>query len=130
VLDKQTNEGETKDVEQGDSPEDLTDSTGKGLQRVLSLRGSETNKFGSGEGESCGNEDGAESLEAVGEGTGAVPGTRSPVFRVHAVAGSSTENQDQGDDHENDGCTKLDTRRPEFFFGVSQGTPNVDETNE
>jgi hypothetical protein len=123
---KKSDKGETEDVEQGDSPKDLTDSTRKGLQRVLSLSGSETNKFGTREGESGGDEYSAETLEAVLESARVVPSTSSPVFRVHAIAGTSSEDQDQGNDHEDDGGTQLDTRRPELFFGISQGAPDVD----
>jgi len=45
VLDKKANEEETEDVEQGDSPEDLSDGTGEGVEGILGLGSSQTDQL-------------------------------------------------------------------------------------
>ena len=56
-ADQEADKKETNDVEQGDSPEDLLDGTGKGLGGVLGFGGGKTDEFGSTEGESSRDED-------------------------------------------------------------------------
>jgi len=127
---EKTNEGKTKDVEQGDTPENLSDGTRERLQRVGSLGSSQTDQLGSGERESSSDEDGAETLEAVVESTRVVPETGAPVLVVDTTAGTSTKNQDKGDDHEDDGGRELQARRPEFFLGITEYSENVNDDDE
>lgn len=115
---------------QGDSPEDLLDGTGKRLERVLCFGSSETDKLSAREGESGGDEDTAESLEAVTEGTRVIPGAGAPVFTVETPTGTTAKNQDESNDHENDGGGELDEGRPELFLGISERAPDVDEDDE
>lgn len=104
---QQTDEEEAKNVEDGNTPEDLLDSTGQRLDGVLSLSSGETNQFGSGEGEGGSDEDGAEALETVAEGTGVIPQLRALVGVVTTAAGATAEDEDEADDHEDDGGTQL-----------------------
>jgi hypothetical protein len=129
-ADKKTDEGKTKNVEKSDSPEDLSDGTWKRFEGVLGLGSSQTNKLSTGESKGSGDEDRAEALEAVSEGTGVIPETGSPVLVVDAVVGTSTKHKDQGDDHEDDCRRELQARGPELFFSVTQGTENVDDDDE
>jgi hypothetical protein len=130
VPDQKTDKGKTEDVEESDTPEDLTNSTGKRLERVLCLSSGKTDQFGSGEGKGGSDEDGAESLEAVVEGTWIVPGTGTPVLGVDTIARASTANKNQSDNHEDDGRGELEARRPEFFFSVSKRSEDVDQNDE
>jgi hypothetical protein len=104
---KQTDKSETENVEEGDSPEDLSDSSGEGLERVLGLGSSQTDQLGSREGESGSDENGTETLEAVAERSRVVPRTSTPVFGVETVFGASTADENEGDDHEDDSRAQL-----------------------
>lgn len=108
VGDEQADEEETEDVEKGDTPEDLLDGSGQGLDGVLGLSGGETDEFGSGEGEGRGDEAGAETTETVGEGTGAVPQLGTSVVIVAGTLGTAAEDHDEADDQEDDGGAKLE----------------------
>lgn len=127
---QKTDKGETEDVEEGDTPEDLTDGTRERLERVLCLSSGETDKLSTGEGEGSCDEDCAETLETVPEGTGVVPETGAPVFVVDTPVRTSTEDEDQGNDHEDDGGGQLEARGPELFLGISQRSENVDEDDK
>ena len=129
VRDQEADEEQTQDVEEGDTPEDLLDGTGERLQGVLGLSRGETDELGSGEGEGGGDENGAEPAEAVGEGTRLVPGTRANIFVIATAGGATTEDQDEGNDHEDDDRSQLYHRRPELLFGVTEGAEDVDEEN-
>lgn len=127
-ADEKTDEEETEDVKEGDSPENLLDGAGKSLGRVARLGSSKTDKLSSSKGESSSDEDGAEALEAVLERTRIlVPETVTPELVVAAVARTATTDKDEADDHEDDDSSQLEARRPELFLGVSDTTENVDE---
>lgn len=64
-VDQETDQEETNDVEEGDSPKDLLDGAGEGLGGVLGFSGSETNKFGTTEGESSSDKDTYSMLDIV-----------------------------------------------------------------
>ena len=130
VLDEQTDEGKTKDIEESNTPEDLSNGTGKRLERIRCLGGSQTNELSTGEGESCSDEDRAETLEPVVERTRIVPIPCTVVFAVLAVARTSSKNTDESNDHEDDSRCELNTRRPEFFLGVTKSTEYIDEDDE
>ena len=127
---EKTDECKTKNVKEGDTPENLTNSTRKRLERVLGLSSGETDKLGTREGKGSSDEYCAETLEPVSECTGVVPKSGTPVLIVLTVVRTATKNEDQGNDHEDDCCGQLQARRPEFFFGISQGTKDVDYDDE
>lgn len=127
AIDQDSDEEETEDVEDGDTPEDLLNSTGHVLGGVVRLSSGETNQLGTGEGEGGSDEDGAEALEAVLECTGVVPVTSTPVFVVATAAGAATADEDKSDDHEDDGCRELEARCPKLLFGVTKSTKQVDD---
>lgn len=115
---------------QGDTPEHLSDGSGKRLERIGSLSSSQTDQLSTGERESGGDENGAEALEAIVEGTRVIPSACTPVLRIQTIARASAADEYEGDDHEDDSGRKLQTRRPEFLFGVSKSSENVDEDDE
>jgi hypothetical protein len=130
AVDEKTDEEETEDVEQGDTPEDLLDGTGKSLDRVARLSGGETDKLSTGEGEGGSDEDGAEALEAVLESTGIIPVPGTPVLVVTTTGRTATEDEDEGDDHEDDGSRELEDRRPELLLSVSDTTEDADDGDD
>lgn len=73
VGNQETGDCERDHVEEQDAPEDLLDGFGELDARVPGLGCCETDKFGAGEGEGGGDEDAAQALETVVEGTGFVP---------------------------------------------------------
>jgi hypothetical protein len=127
---KETDKGKADNVEESNTPEDLSDGTGKRLEGVGSLSGRQTDKLSTGEREGGGDEDGAEALEAILEGARVIPQTGSPVFVVQAVGGASTEHKNQGGDHENNRGHELEAGGPELFLSVTQRTEYVDDDDE
>ena len=73
VWDEETNDGEGDDIEESDTPEHLLDGGGERFARVCSFRGSETDKFSTGEGEGSGDKNRADTLEASSEGAWVPP---------------------------------------------------------
>ena len=72
--DDETDEEEVQEVEDGNTPYDLLGSTRDLLLRVLGLGGSQPSKLGASVGECSGDEDTAETVEAIQEGVvGSVP---------------------------------------------------------
>ena len=98
VGDEQADEGEGDDVEEGDAPEDLFDGSGEGAARVGGFGGGEADEFGAGECEGCGDEDGAEALEAVVEGAWAVPVPPADVAVVGEAADVDYDAEEAGGD--------------------------------
>ena len=129
VGDEQADEKQAQNVEQGDTPEHLLDGTRQRLDGVLGLGGGETDELGAGEGEGGRDEAGAETAETVGESTGRVPQLGAGVVVVAGTLGTAAENHDEADDQEDDGGAELEGRCPEFFFGVAEGAPDVDDDN-
>lgn len=129
VRDQEADEEQTQDVEEGDTPEDLLDGTRERPQGVLGLSCGETDELGSGEGKGGRDEDGAETAEAVSERTRLIPGTRANIFVIATAGGATTEDQHEGNDHEDDDRSQLQHRRPELFFGVTEGAEDVDDEN-
>lgn len=129
-VDKETNEEETQDVEEGDTPEDLLNGTRERLDGVAGLGGSQTDQLSTSEGEGSGDEDGAETLEAVLERTGIVPVTGTPVRVVTTAGRTTTADEDEGNDHEDDDGRHLEDGREELLFGVSNGTKHVDNDDD
>lgn len=108
AADQKADEEETKDIKGGDTPEDLLDSTGHVLGGVGRLGSGKTDQLSTGEGEGSGDEDGAETLEAILERARVVPVAGTPVLVVSAIFGTTTENKDKSDDHEDDGGSQLE----------------------
>src|SRR6266536_1469079 len=88
---------------QGDSPEDLLNSTWKGLRRVCRFSCGKTDKLSTSEGEGSRNEDGAEATEAVLERTRIIPKPSAPVFAVNTPRWATAAHEDESNDHEYDG---------------------------
>lgn len=109
-LDKETDKEKTQDVEESDTPENLTDGTGERLERVLGLSSGQTDQLSSREGEGSGDKDGAETLEAVAECTRVVPGASTPVSVVDSALGTSTKDEHKRNEHENNRRTELQAR--------------------
>ena len=127
VGDQEANKGKTQNVEEGDTPEDLLDGTGERLDGVASLSSGETDKLGTGEGESSSDEDAAEPAESVGKCARLLPELAARVAIVSAALGTATANKDNAEDHEDDCRSKLQHGRPELFLGISKGSKNVDD---
>ena len=49
---------------------------------------------------------------------------------VFTVGGTSTANENQGNDHEDDGRTELNQCRPELLFSVTERSENVDKDDK
>lgn len=76
--DDETDEEEVQEVEDGNTPYNLLGGTWDLLLRVLRLGGSQPSKLGTSVGECSGDEDTAETVEAVQEGVvGGVPNNSS-----------------------------------------------------
>lgn len=127
VRDQETDEEETEDVEEGDTPEHLLDGTGEGLDGVLGLGSRQTDELRAGEGESSRDEAGAETAETVSESSRGVPERGAGVVVVARTLGTAAENHDEADDEEDNGGAELEGRCPEFFFGVAEGAEYVDD---
>ena len=127
VGDKKTDEEETEDVEEGDTPEHLLDGTGKRLEGVASLSGGKTDKLSTGEREGGSDEAGAEATETVGKSTRLVPVTRTPVLVVAGAGGATTEDKDEADDDEDNSRSQLEDRRVELLLSISECTEDVDD---
>ncbi len=115
---------------QSDTPENLLDRTGEGFGRVLRLSSRQTDQLGAGESKGCSDEDRADTLEAVADGTRIIPETGAPVFAEVAVGRSASEDADEGDDHEDDDSGQLETAGPEFLLSVSEHAEDVDQNDE
>lgn len=94
VGDQETDDGERDNVEESDTPEHLLDGSGERLPGVRSLGGGETNQLGTGERERGGDEDGGNTLEAVGEGTGSLPVGSSKVSTIGSTTNVDDNTQD------------------------------------
>jgi hypothetical protein len=129
-ADEHADERETKDVEEGDTPEDLLDSAGKSCSRVLGLGGSKTDELSASEGEGGSDEDGAEAGETVLEGTRSVPVASTPVLVEPATARTATANQDDSDEHEDKSSGELEARTPELLLGVTESSEDVDNNDD
>lgn len=115
---------------QGDTPEDLLDSTWQGLDGVLGLSSGQTNEFCSGERESGGNEDSAEAAEAVSERAWVLPRLGALVRIISSSLRSTTEDTDERDDHEDDDGAELQKCCPELLFGETEGAKHHDECDD
>lgn len=129
-VDEDTNEEETENVEDSDTPEDLLDGTRQRLDGVTGLGSGKTNKFSTGERESGSDEHGAETSEAILESTGIIPVPGTPVLIITTTLGTATEDEDEGDDHEDDGGSELQNRGPELLLGVSDTTEDGDNSDD
>jgi hypothetical protein len=110
-LDKKADEEETKNEEQGDTPENLLDGARESLGRVLRLSSGKTNKLRTGKREGSSDEDRAESLETVLESTGVLsPVACAPVLVVSTVGRTATADKDERDDHESHSSSELEAR--------------------
>lgn len=128
--DEQTDKRETQEVEEGDTPEDLLDSTGQRLGGVGRLSSGQTDKLGTGVGEGGRDEDGAETGETVLPWAGVAPGAVAPVFVVETVGRTTTADEDDGDDQEDDDSGKLEAGAPELLLSVTQSTEDVDDDDD
>ena len=120
VADQESNDSEGHDVEEGNAPEDLLDSSRERLARIGCLCCSKTDEFCSREGKSSVDEDTAKTFEAVVESPWIAPLRTADV----ATVGTPT---DVDDDAENDesyhGCD-LDDRKDELSLAISFDTTN------
>lgn len=94
--DQQADEGESNNVEDGDTPEDLLDGGGKRLARVGSLSGGQTDQLGTGEGESGVDEHTAKALEAIVERARVNPVLSTDVTTLGAAAAVEDDSEDAG----------------------------------
>lgn len=108
AADQQADEEETKDIKDGNTPEDLLDSTGHVLGWVGRLGSGKTDQLSTGEGEGGGDEDRAETLETILERTRVIPVAGTPVLVVSAILGTTAEDKDEGDNHEDDSGGQLE----------------------
>lgn len=129
-VNQKTNKEETENVEESDTPEDLLDGAGEGLDGVLGLGSGETDQLSSGERESSRDEDRAETLEAILESSRVVPVSGTPVLVVAAALGTTAKNKDESNDHEDACGNQLESGSPELFFSISDRTENVDDHDE
>jgi hypothetical protein len=131
VRDQQADEGQGDDVEEGDAPKDLLDGGGEGLARVLRLGRGEPDKFGAGEGEGRGDEDGAYAFETVVEGAGVVPKATTDVAVIGEAANVDDDAEEAGgvplvavaggecsDLHEGDDGSDFDDGKDKLGFAV------------
>lgn len=70
IRDQEADDGQGDDIEEADTPEDLFHGRGEGLAGVGSFSGSQTDQFGTGEGEGSVDEHTAETFEAIVESAG------------------------------------------------------------
>lgn len=120
----------TDDVEEGNAPEDLLDSLGESLSGVGRLSSSKTDQLGTTEGERGGNEDTAETLEAIAECS-----RLAPVLCTNVAAGIGRNSAGVDDNTKNDEantCDDLDDGEDKFNFAVSTDTEELNgrESNE
>lgn len=108
AVNQQSDEEETKDVKDGNTPEDLLDSTGHVLGWVGRLSSGKTDQLSTGEGEGSSDEDRAETLEAILERAGVIPVSGTPVLVVSAILGTTAQDKDKSDDHEDDSGGQLE----------------------
>lgn len=71
------------------------------------LSSGETNELGASERESSRHEHRADSLESIGESSGIVPKSSSPVLIVETVTGATSKYEDQARDQEDDNDGEL-----------------------
>ena len=93
---EEADEDERDDVEEADAPEDLLDGCGQGFAGVGRLGGGQADELGAGEGEGCGDEDGAEAFEAVVEGAWVGPVFAADVAAVGAASDVEDDAEDAG----------------------------------
>jgi hypothetical protein len=129
-ADEQADKSKTKDIEEGDTPEDLLDSTGKGSGRVLGLGSCKTDELSACERKGSGDEDGAETREAVLESTRIVPKASAPVLIVSAITRTTTADQDNSNEHEDDDSGELEAGAPKLLFGITERTEDVDDDDD
>lgn len=116
--DDESKDKEIDNVEEEDTPEDLLSGARDRLPWVGGLGSSKTNKFGSAKRESSSNENRAEAVEAVSEGTGLVPVLGAQVSLVADPAAVD----DNTEDNEANTSANLDHGKDEFDFSVSTDT--------
>lgn len=119
---EETDNEQGNNVEEGDAPEDLLDSSWERLARVRSLGCSEANKLGSGEGKCSVDKGSTEALEAVVEGSRVVPVFEADVPSI----GTSTDVDDDAQDDETDDCGNLDDGEYELGFTIALDTEQID----
>jgi len=125
-----TEDEETNNVEESDTPEDLLDSLRKSLSGVGGLCSCKTNQLSTTEGEGSGNEDTAEALEAIAEGLTVLPVLHSNV--ASSVSRDTTDVNHNTEDDETNAGHDLDNRKNELDFSVCSHTKelNCAESNE
>lgn len=94
------------------------------------LGSGETNELGSGERESGGDENCADSLEAVRERSGVVVVPSSPVLAVKPVTRTSAKHEDKAGHKEDDDDCELEARRPELLLREPERAEDVDEEDQ
>lgn len=125
-----TKDQETNDVEESDTPKDLLDSLGEGLSGVGRLCSCETDQFSTTEGKRSGNEDTAETLEAIAEGVIVSPISESDI--AAGIGGYGTHVNDYSEDNETNAGHDLDDRKDELNLAVCSHAEELDsaESNE
>lgn len=122
VWDDETDQEQRDDVENEDSPKDLLCGLWQGLSRVRCLGGGETDELCAGEGESCVDKDGTQTVETVVERTWLVPGVCSKVD----TGRRATDIDDDGENDESNDGNNLDRGEDEFRLAVTADTAQVD----
>jgi hypothetical protein len=117
----ETDDEQVKDVENGNSPEDLLASHGDGSTGVGRLGGSKTNHLSTTERESSDDKDSAETLEA-GESTRILPVLEADVA---LVANTTTVDDNTKDDETNTGAD-LDDGENKLDLTISSDTEELD----
>lgn len=94
VRDQKTDKGKGDNVEQSNTPEHLLNGSGEGLSRVRGLSSGQTDQLSAGEGEGGVDEDTAETLETVVEGTRVVPVLSTNVSTLRTTAAVDNDSED------------------------------------
>lgn len=71
-----------------------------------------------------------EASETVLEGTRVVPEPGAPILVVQTIGGTTSANEDDGNDHEDNCSRQLEQRSPKLFLGVSHSTKDVDDDDQ
>jgi hypothetical protein len=126
VWNQQTDEHEGEDIEEGNTPEDLLDSTGQLLSWVGRLSSGKTDELSTRERESSRDESCTNTLEAAGKGTRVVPQASAVVFVIWSARLTTAKDKHERNDHEDDNGGQLKAGRPEFFFTVAENAKDID----
>lgn len=124
----QAKEEEGDNVEEGNSPEDLSGSLREGLVGLSGFGSGQADHLSTTESEGGDDEDRAEALESVVERTGILPVVETNVATV--VSGDTTAVGDDGKDDETHAGADLDDGESSFDLTISSDTEELDGNEE